>query len=255
MGNLIYLDIDLDYFVMPVEKASVDNIRVFYDRDCVTFPVKPVADKLSEAGLTWDKNNVHCFTNHKKSYTYWWIAKKTGCTVIHIDAHSDLYRNRQRDLRLLSNGDIGCYNYLWYAVRDGYVDEIYWVVPESQSFLISEEGAGRIIDKSLIKSSTLDDSGLHIYFSCIDIKGKEKEIPLHVMKIEMLPNMDAECSIVTIATSPEFIPEKADSLVPELLDCFGADESVKANILNQHKDLLKKPGSEVAAARIRLGIE
>lgn len=255
MSRGLYLDIDMDYFVTPVEKASIDNVRIYYDRNCEVRPVGPVADKLREAGLSWDKSSIHCFTNHKKTYTYWWMVKKKGCTVIHIDAHSDLYRNYDEDLRLLPNGEIGCHNYLWYAIRDGYIDEIYWVVPESQDFLISEENAKRIIDKALITRVAEDDIGLHIYFNCINIEGKEKEISLHVCKIERLPYIGGKCDRVTIATSPEFIPEKADGMIRELLDCFGADESLKANIYRQHRDMLLKPVEEVEAARRRLGIE
>ncbi|MGE5632839.1 MAG: hypothetical protein ACM3TR_17365 [Caulobacteraceae bacterium] len=254
MEKGIYLDIDMDYFVTPVEKISVDNIRIFHDMECETSPVGPVADKLIESGLSWDKNVIHCFTNHKKSYTYWWMCKRKGYTVIHIDAHSDLYRNYNKDLRLLPNGEISCYNYLWYAIRDHYIDEIYWVIPDSQRFLIDDGKAEAIINRALIKNSYKDSKGMHIHFGCICIDGVEKDIVLHACTIEKLPYMKAACDIVTIATSPEFIPAKADSLVYELFECFDASDDVKKNIYRQHLDMLSKPKGEVEEARTRLGI-
>ena len=250
-----YLDIDMDYFVQPIQKAAVDNIRIFKDYACTTEPATPVIDRLAEAGLRWDKKNVHCFTNHKKSYTYWWMDKQKGYTVIHLDAHSDLYRNSEKDLRLLPNSEIGCYNYLWYAIRDGYTDEIYWVVPHSLKHMTSSSCAGEIINESLITGVREDEIGLHIYFRCIDLEGMEKEIVLHVCLVEDLPVIAAECKRVTIATSPEFIPSGADELVFELLECFGADDSLRQNVYRQHKDMLAKPEEEVEKAKRRLGLK
>lgn len=247
-----YLDIDMDYFVEPVQKAAVDNIRVFKDEECTTLSVAPVVEGLLKSGLSWDKKDIHCFTNHKKSYTYWWMDKQEGYTVIHLDAHSDLYRNAERDLRLLPNSGIGCYNYLWYALRDGYIDEIYWVIPETMKHIISDGCADDIINKSMITNSWADETGLHISFCYIDIRGMEKEGMLHVCTVENLPHFDARCKKVTIATSPEFIPEKADELVFELFECFGADDTMKHNIYSQHKDMLAKPLKEVEEAKRRI---
>lgn len=252
MTGGIYLDIDMDYFVQPIQKASVDNLRLFHEEDCALLPTAPVIDKLKASGLSWDIRNVHCFTNHKKSYTYWWISKKQGNTVIHIDAHSDLYRNGSRDLRLLPNSELGCYNYLWYAIRDGYADEIYWVLPESLHHLIKLEEAGRIVHPSIIGEACLDDGGLHIKMACIDIAGTVRQILLHVCEIRQLPYFGRSCEKVTIATSPEFIPAKADDLVFELLDGFGVDRSVSLNVHKQHLDMLSATPEALEAARKKL---
>lgn len=239
MENNIYLDIDMDYFIEPIEKSSVDNMRPFYNNDCVISDVKPVVSGLKKAGLKWERKAIHCFTNHKKSYTYWWMVKNMNCTVIHIDAHSDLYRNRERDLRTLSNGEIGCYNYLWYAIRDGYVAEIYWVVPDSlNAVCVDINYAESIIYQSLIKEKDVDENGLHILFECIDFSGCEKTVKLHVCSIEMLPSFDQTCETVTIATSPEFIPSKADHLIFKLFEQFGIEKATSDNIFNQHRDML-----------------
>lgn len=252
MTKGIYLDIDMDYFVQPIQRASVDNLRLFHEADCTLLPAAPVIDRLKACGLSWDTKNIHCFTNHKKSYTYWWISKKQGNTVIHIDAHSDLYRNSGHDLRLLCNSQLGCYNYLWYAIRDGYTDEIYWVLPASLQHLISLEEAGRIVHPSIIEETCQDDEGLHIKMECIDITGTVRQILLHVCEISQLPYFGRSCEKVTIATSPEFIPAKADEMVFDLLDGFGVERTISLNVHKQHLDMLNVTPEALEAARKKL---
>lgn len=245
MKNRIYLDIDMDFFVEPIEKESVDNQRLFHDKECKVFPVAPLVDKLNEKGLSWDKSKISCFTNHKTSYTHWWIMKKNACVLIHIDAHSDLYRNSCKDLRLLHNGDIGCYNYIWYGIRDCYINEVYWVIPDSLMELLKIEKASSIINSELIMEKSRDEMGLHILMECIVITGEVKQIPLHVCTIDMLPTIKGVCEKVTIATSPEFVPAACDELVFELLECFGAPAELAQNIYQQHKNMLKNiPATE-----------
>lgn len=245
MENNIYLDIDMDFFVEPIEKESIDNQRLFHDKECKAFPIAPLVDKLYKKGLSWDKSKISCFTNHKTSYTHWWIMKKNDCVLIHIDAHSDLYRNGRKDLRLLHNGEIGCYNYIWYGIRDCYISEVYWVIPDSLKELLELEKASSIINKELIVEKYRDDQGLHILMECIVITGEVKQIPVHVCTIDMLPAIKGVCEKVTIATSPEFVPAACDELVFELLECFGASEELAQNIYQQHKDMLKNiPAAE-----------
>lgn len=248
MEKRIYLDIDMDFFIEPIEKESVDNIRLFHDRECRVFSVDTVVDKLKARGLNWQNSKVSCFTNHKISYTHWWISKKQDNLLIHIDAHSDLYRNSNKDLRLLHNGDIACYNYIWYGIRDGYIDEVYWVIPDSLKDLLDVEKADRIINSGLIASKAVDENGLHILMQCIVITGEVKEIPLHICTIDQLPEFKRVCDNVTIATSPEFVPAAGDELVFELLEGFGASKAAAQNIYNQHKDMLKKSSEELQEA-------
>lgn len=248
MNNDIYLDVDMDFFVLPIELVSVDNIRLYAEKPCETFAVAPFVEKLKQRGLDWHKEHISCFTNHKTSYTHWWIKKKKNNRLIHIDAHSDLYRNYHKDLRKLSNGDIGCYNYIWYGIRDEYIDEIYWVIPDSIGSLLDVEKACGIIHPDLIKTVNLDDSGLHIWMECVVITGEAKEIPIHVCTIDKLPMMNGTCQKVTLATSPEFIPAASDEMVFEYIEAFGADRSLAQNIYNQHKAMLQKTPEEIQEA-------
>ena len=247
MSKKIYLDIDMDYFVSPIEKTSIDNLRPYAAGQCSVLPIKPVFDRLSDLNLKWDIKKVHGFTNHMKSYTYWWMHKQMGCSVIHIDAHSDLYRNSQVDLRQLPNGKLACYNYLWYGLRDGYIDEVFWVIPDELESLLSESRAGEIINKALIEKCDLEEGVLNIIFKCVDISGVQKSIRLCVCTLDRLPPFDEakycrSIERVTIATSPEFIPEQADELIYDLLGGFGLDKELCDNVYRQHKKMLENKG-------------
>jgi hypothetical protein len=248
MENGIYLDIDMDFFIEPIVKESVDNIRLYHDREGTFFPISFVVDKLKVRGISWEESKISCFTNHKTSYTHWWISKKQGNLLIHIDAHSDLYRNSSKDLRLLHNGHIGCYNYIWYGIRDGFIGEVYWVIPESLGEMLSVRYADSIINRNLIINKIADEKGLHILVECIVATGEIKRITIHVCTIEQLPSFNKVCDKVTIATSPEFIPANCDELVFELLKCFGAREEIAQNIYKQHKDMLNKTPEELQQA-------
>ena len=248
MRNGIYLDIDMDFFTEPIYKASVDNIRLYHDKEGSCMSVAPLVDKLKQKGLSWEGSKISCFTNHKVSYTHWWIAKRSNNLLIHIDAHSDLYRNRNKDLGQLHNGDLGCYNYIWYAIRDGYVDEVYWVIPDSMKELLIEEKATEIISNDLIKKVWKNEEGLHIQMECIVITGEPKHIPVHICTMEQLPQFDAFCTKVTIATSPEFMSAACDELIFELLESFEAPKELAHNIYKQHKDMLSKTPEELQSA-------
>jgi hypothetical protein len=240
--------VDMDFFVEPIERESVDNTRLYHDKECRIFPVKPLVDKLYHKGISWEKNKISCFTNHKTTYTHWWITKNQNNLLIHIDAHSDLYRNSSRDLRLLNNGDMGCYNYIWYGIRDCYINEVYWVIPDSLNELLDVEKVGSIINNSLIIEKTCNEKGLHIIMECIVTTGEVKQIPVHVCTMDMLPCFKGICNKVTIATSPEFVPAASDELVFELLECFGAPSEMAQNVYRQHKDMLNKTAEELKIA-------
>lgn len=248
MDKHVYLDIDMDYFIAPIEKVSVDNIRLYYDKTCSLLPVKPVVERLRDSGLIWQNEKISCFTNHKTSYTHWWISKKQDNILIHIDAHSDLYRNSHKDLRKLSNSEIGCYNYIWYGIRDGYVNEVYWVIPDSLKGLMEPCNASTIINKNLISEVYRNEGGLHIKMECIVASGETKHVPIHICTVDMLPELNTVCDKVTLATSPEFIPASADELVFEYLQCFGAGRDTALNLYNQHKSMIDKTPEEFEAA-------
>lgn len=248
MRNGIYLDIDMDFFTKPIFKATVDNIRLYHDWAGSFLPAAPLVDKLKQKGLSWDSSKISCFTNHKVSYTHWWMMKNSDHLLIHIDAHSDMYRNSTKDLRLLHNGNLGCYNYIWYAIRDCYVNEVYWVIPEDLKELLTVEKAPEIINKNLIKEVRQNEEGLHIQMECIVITGETKHIPVHICTLEQLPNFNAFCTKVTLATSPEFMNAACDELIFELLKGFEVSNELTQNIYRQHKDMLNKTPEELQAA-------
>lgn len=248
MDKHVYLDVDMDFFVSPIENVSVDNVRLYYDRSCSTAAIDPVVQRLKKCGLVWQTEKISCFTNHKTSYTHWWISKKQGNILVHIDAHSDMYRNSHKDLRMLSNSDIGCYNYIWYGIRDGYLGEVYWVIPDSIKEFMELENAQRIVNKELIQEVYKDDRGLHIIMGCTIVTGEVKQIPVNVCTIDLLPMFNACCDKVTLATSPEFLPAAADELVYDYIQCFGASRDMAQNIFNQHKTMLNRTAEELQEA-------
>lgn len=132
----ILLDFDMDFFVRPIYKESRDNHRDYLNEPCQLMPMKTFFQTLANKNLCWKESDVKIFTSHKKSYTFWWTRKYKNCTLIHIDAHSDFYRPKGRDLMAMGNHEITCYNYIWYAVRDGYVKKIYWVLPEDHELML-----------------------------------------------------------------------------------------------------------------------
>ncbi len=248
MERNIYLDIDMDFFVAPIQRASVDNVRLYQDVPCSLLPAEPAVSHLRQQGLRWTADKISCFTNHKTSYIHWWMSKKQNQLLIHIDAHSDMYRNSERDLRLLHNGNMGCHNYIWYGIRDEYINEVIWVIPDSLSHLLQENQAESIIHNALIKEKHVDSKGLHILMECIVISGETKLIPVRVCTLAQLTDIEGTCAKITIATSPEFIPEEADEFVFELFDAFGVPVSTAENIYKQHKEMLKRTEEEINEA-------
>ncbi|MDF2520601.1 MAG: hypothetical protein K0R84_1229 [Clostridia bacterium] len=253
MDKHIYLDVDMDYFVSPIVKVSVDNVRLYHNESSGVEAAAPAVKTLREHGLSWKAESISCFTNHKTSYTHWWISKKRDNILLHIDAHSDMYRNGSKDLRKLPNGNIQCYNYIWYGIRDEYIGEVYWVIPNSIKELMEPHRAPEIINKELISEVHRDDRGLHIIIECIVITGELKKVPVHVCTIDMLPHFDAVCHKVTLATSPEFVPASCDDFVFEFLLSFGGSKETAQNIYNQHKNMLDKTAEEIAAAWDKIG--
>jgi hypothetical protein len=236
MNNKIYIDLDMDYFVKPVQKSSVNGIRKYKDESCdIEYPYGTI-NKLKSRVLFPEEK--HIFTNHKKSYIYWWMKRIEGCTVIHMDAHSDLYRNKQKDLRLLRDTEMNCDDYLWYAIRDGFINEIYWVYPQGVVNIDDEEIAERIFGTSVINKKEFLENELSVCLDIIDGRGTNKNINIHILEIDSLPFFKEKAIMLTAATSPEFIPEKADILIDHLDSLIGFDQDNIKAVKRQHLNML-----------------
>lgn len=230
----IYVDIDLDYLVKPVEKESINNIRIYNNNKSIVDNVEMFVNKLDEKGLLGTSNRKF-FTNHRKSYTYWWIAKRQNMTVIHIDAHSDLYRNRNSDLTMLRDTDMGCDDYIWYAIRDGFISKLYWVVPENLYDLSSSSIVKRFIPENMIKYYIYENEILNIIFN-VKTRLGNRIIDYKICTIENLPQFKMP-ELITVATSPEFIPQSADNEIFKALELLGAGNDEIERIKRMHSEM------------------
>jgi hypothetical protein len=230
----IYVDIDLDYLVKPVQLKSTNNIRTYKNNHCEVSDADEFIEKIKNKGLL-NVRERKFFTNHKKSYTYWWIRKMYDMTLIHIDAHSDLYRNRNMNLTILNNMEMGCDDYIWYGIRDGFISKIFWVVPEGLYDLGSMELAKQFISESMIIDSSCEEGVMKIKFS-VSTRVGEKEISYTICTIDKLPKIEG-AEMLTVATSPEFVPEAADCVFERVLNELGAaDEEIK-RIMDMHANM------------------
>lgn len=212
--GVLYLDFDLDYFVKPVFKSSTNGIRLYKNENCEIGDVICFFEKLlKKIEIPSEK---HIFTNHKKSFIYWWMKRFTDCTVIHIDAHSDLYRNKHADLRTLSDVEMNCDDYLWYAMRDDFVSDIYWVCPDDSPYIGNLTLSQNMICPSMIKKIEKSNNAINIDFEVINRVGIKKDKRLFVLGIDSLPVFKDPVSMLTFSTSPEFIPGFADRLIDEV---------------------------------------
>lgn len=243
----VYIDMDMDYFVKPIFKDSVNGIRLYKDEFCQLGDANSFFDVLMKKVNIPDEK--HMFTNHKKSYIYWWMKGLRDCTVIHIDAHSDLYRNKQKDLRLINDIDMNCDDYLWYALREEFISEIYWVCPE----ILFENGrmdtVKGTISPSMISRMEIQDRILNIDFSIISRAGANRNIKLHILRIEDLPFFQNDAVLLTMATSPEFIPSCADKLIDIVNSYINFNAENLQYVKKQHKLLLNVSREDLDNAR------
>lgn len=230
----VYVDIDLDYLVKPVQQKSTNNVRIYKNNNCQISEPDEFIDKIKNKGLLNVKERKF-FTNHKKSYTYWWIKKMYNMTLIHVDAHSDLYRNRSRDLTALSDMDMGCDDYIWYGIRDGFISKIFWVIPEGLYDLTNIELSKQFISESMIIHSSCEDGLMKIIFSANTRIG-EREIDYTICTIDKLPQIES-AELLTVATSPEFVPEAADHVFEKVLCELGAKDEEIERIMDMHRNM------------------
>ena len=230
----LYLDIDLDYFVAPVLKESVTNQRPPDPSHCRLANPADLFSVLQEKGVRLGHKRF-IFTNHMQSHLRWWIHGKKNNRVIHIDAHSDLYGHHQPDLSSLEK--LGCQNYLWHAIRENLVSEIYWVFPDR---LFDPE------DPSILKKMFLPcqlgrsftrDRILHTEILCSLPGQPGKVIPYHLLQLKDLPVFQETAEIITVATSPEFLPRQADTLLPCIEQLLHFEPGIMDKLRQTHEEM------------------
>ncbi|EYE89158.1 hypothetical protein Q428_04265 [Fervidicella metallireducens AeB] len=233
----VYLDIDLDFLVKPIRKESINNVRMYKYEECSVDNVDEFIELLKSKGLLNSKDKKF-FTNHKKSYTYWWIKRLMDNTLIHIDAHSDLYRNKNRNLTLLRDTDMGCDDYIWFAIRDGFISKIIWVIPDGLYDLSEADLAKKFIPEDMILDYRYEENQLKIKFE-VDTRIGNRVIEYCICNLLHLPAFE-NIEMMTVATSPEFTSESCDKEMMRALTFLGASEDEITRIMKLHKEMPHK---------------
>jgi len=230
----LYLDIDLDYFVTPVLKESITNRRPAGNPASVVSDPGELLATLQGKGLQFGSKR-YLFTNHMQSHLRWWINGKKDNTVIHIDAHSDLYGHSYPDLSRLK--PLGCQNYLWHSIREGLISEIYWVFPDLLLDLGDSHLISRMFSPAQLGLVDFKDNILHVELNCTLLGGQAKKVSYHLLSAKHLPNFEDTAEIITVASSPEFIPRQADDRLLSIGKLLDFDEEIVQRVLTQHKEM------------------
>lgn len=234
----LYLDIDLDYFVSPIIKQSRANHRPKdYQPEQIQNP-RALFQLLQQKGITFGQQR-YLFINHLQSHLRWWLNKKKDNVIIHIDAHSDLYGHNQRNLSNLPM--LGCQNFLWHSIREGLVAELYWVMPENTLDITKPDIIYSMFTPGQLGKVEVKDHILRAELLCVLPGEKTKVIPYHLLQAKDLPHFQQEAEIITIASSPEFIPPQADHLIASVGNILGLPEELVNKVLQQHQEM--KPAS------------
>ncbi len=230
----LYLDIDLDYFVAPIIKQSIANHRPTAHQPVHIGEPQELFHLLQQKGITLGDRR-YLFINHMQSHLRWWLHGKKNNVVIHIDAHSDLYGHSHPDLSTLPM--LGCQNYLWHSIREGLVGEIYWVLPENAVDITDPAILYSMFTPAQVGKIQIRDHILHAELNCVLPGERPKVIPYHLLKAKNLPVFREPAEIVTVASSPEFIPRQADPLINAVGKIVGLDDHLLIKVLRQHQEM------------------
>jgi len=146
---MIVFDVDLDFFfdkqIGPEATADLSHRTLWNKRINQWLSLDSFIEKFQPAFCP--DMAYHCVENHRDVPGIWAAMIKKGSlkipfTIIHFDAHSDLYVGRQKDdyfksptpadiekepalINTVAEED----NFLWWTIRLGWVNRILWVKP------------------------------------------------------------------------------------------------------------------------------
>ena len=192
----VYLDIDADFMFRP---RTAGNPRV--RQDCWIAPSELV-ERLGEAGLGWDESLAAVFTDHKEAYFVWKEWGAHSATLVHVDAHSDFYDTFP--------WHVHCGNFVRRAVEDGLFSKVVWVVPR----WLYDSGEWERWDTPGVRlRKRRKTPSYHEKGRCR--AGHEMELEIVPHDRFFMPN--SRVALVTVATSPAFVPASGLPLVKELV--------------------------------------
>jgi len=82
------------------------------------------SNSANVGGLRVDPERIHLFENHDAAYHIWRRAALNGRTLVHVDGHHDMWRAP-------GYKTINIANYISFALNDGIVKDVFWVVPDA----------------------------------------------------------------------------------------------------------------------------
>ncbi|HHY34578.1 MAG TPA: hypothetical protein GX510_02910 [Firmicutes bacterium] len=112
----VFLDIDADFMFKPRTSGNTLIKQRLWIRP------EDLLKNLKAAGLKWKGSPVALFTDHKEAYFVWKEWGAHSDTLIHVDAHSDLYDTFSWSLH--------CGNYLRRALEERMFSKVVWVMPD-----------------------------------------------------------------------------------------------------------------------------
>ncbi len=248
----VFLDIDADFMFRP--RTSGNTLT---KQELWASPDDLLKD-LKAAGLKWKGSPLALFSDHKEAYFVW---KEWGAhldTLVHVDAHSDMYDTFSWCLH--------CGNYLRRALAERMFSKVIWVMPDwllgsgdwarwdipfvtvrrSDSRLGNERGTvstreerdqndidgppGKIWQRYNGRGCRPDLSSVD-GVATVSIKHGKVEFSVVSMEDFKMPN--TRVVLVTLATSPMFVPASGLGAVRELVERVARDAScveVRPNI-------------------------
>lgn len=272
----VFLDIDADFMFKPRTSGNTLTRQELWARP------DDLLKNLKAAGLKWKGSSVALFTDHKEAYFVW---KEWGAhldTLVHVDAHSDMYDTFSWCLH--------CGNYLRRALEERMFSKVVWVMPDwllgsgdwarwdipfvnvrrSDSRLGNEgeavsTGEGR--DQSGIDGprgkisqgyngrACRPDISIANGVATVSIKYGKLEFSVVSMEDFKMPN--TRVALVTLATSPMFVPAVELGAIRQLVEKVARDASyveVRPNISLSLKEprlreLLKVDFARVSSPR------
>lgn len=192
----VCLDIDADFIFRP---RTTGNPTVRQDP---WISPEDFVHALRSSGLEWENCRVTVFADHEQAYSVWKDQGIRQATLVHVDAHSDFYDTFP--------WLVHCGNFLRKAAEEGFLKKIVWVVPP----WLYESGEWRKWDLPHLRfRSTRINTPSRFLWSHLDRKAEIEVVPLDGFSMPR-----SRVTLVTVATSPRFVPKQAFSLVNELVE-------------------------------------
>lgn len=216
----VYLDIDADFLFYPRNNGNPRG-----KEGTMWLAPDGLVKRLEKAGLRWSSSPVFLFTDHKEAYFVWAEAGVWSETLVHVDAHSDLYDS--------FSWMIHCGNFLRKTAETGRFSKIIWVMP----MWLYQSGDWQKYDlpgcreQSSLACEGSDKNEKYPEVSRVHLLNRKVTVEVVPLNWFRLPV--THIKMVTLATSPLFVPSHGYAAVKDLVsdiltDC--ADFYVRPDI-------------------------